>query len=59
MYHKLPDGQRLYYEYYEHQAGLPTLVFLNGLSQSTVIWLPFVPFFKESCNVLLVDLIFQ
>jgi len=60
MYHTLPDGRRLYYEFVATQkSGAPTLVFLNGLSQSTLVWKPFETAFLAHFNVLLLDNLFQ
>ncbi|WP_027001363.1 alpha/beta fold hydrolase [Hugenholtzia roseola] len=59
MKHTLPDGLSLYYEFWEKEPQIPTLVFLNGLSQSTAAWTPFAKMFGKEFNILLVDLIFQ
>ena len=59
MNYQLPDGALLYYEYYQQHTHYPNLVFLNGLSQSTLVWKPFVEAFKHTHNVLLLDLVFQ
>jgi 3-oxoadipate enol-lactonase len=59
MKHKLPDGLSLYYEFSPKDSKVPTLLFLNGLSQSTAVWTPFAKMFGKEFNILLVDLIFQ
>ncbi|MCC5943466.1 MAG: alpha/beta fold hydrolase [Bernardetiaceae bacterium] len=55
----LPDGLNMYYEYKQSDLQKKTLVFLNGLSQSTLVWHPMSTFFAQHYNVLLIDQIFQ
>ena len=59
MKHTLSDGLNLYYEYYQKSPQSKTVVFLNGLSQSTLSWFPFVNALKSDYNILLIDNIFQ
>lgn len=60
MKHRLPDGLEMYYEYYPlPNTDKPTLVFLNGLTQSTIAWAFFLNTFKLTHPILLLDLIFQ
>lgn len=59
MLHKLPDGIDLYYEIQGKVDSGTTLVFLNGLSQSTLSWAGIAPAFYENHRVVLLDLIFQ
>jgi len=55
----LPDGNQLYYEYIATHPNGKTIVFLNGLSQSTLAWAAVAPVIAKEMNVLLVDLVFQ
>jgi 3-oxoadipate enol-lactonase len=59
MIHKLADGQEMYYEVQGKTDSGTTLVFLNGLSQSTASWLGIAPAFYAECRVVLLDFIFQ
>ena len=56
---KLPDGLSIYYEHYFIDESKHTLVFLNGLSQSTLSWFPIVQVLKNQFNIVLIDSIFQ
>ena len=44
---KTIDGLNLYYEIQGNLESQETLVFLNGLTQSTVAWFFMLPYFKE------------
>jgi len=55
----LDDRNQLYYEYDATFPNRRTVVFLNGLSQSTLAWAAVAPVIGKEMNVLLVDLIFQ
>lgn len=59
MLHKLPDGIDLYYEIQGKTDSETTLVFLNGLSQSTLSWAGIAPAFYENHRVVLLDLVLQ
>ena len=59
MYHKLPDGIELYFEIQGNNEAEKTLVFLNGLSQSTQAWSAIAPGFFKEYKILLADLVFQ
>ena len=59
MLFKTSDNLDLYYEITGNIQSPKTLVFLNGLSQSTVAWFLMLPYFKEKFKVILVDFIFQ
>lgn len=59
MHHTLPDGSFLYYELHGNQDSPKSIVFLNGLSQSTIAWTAIIPSFAKDYQVLLIDLIFQ
>ncbi len=60
MKHRLSDGLEIYYEYYPlPDPQKPVLVFLNGLTQSTMSWAFFLNALKSTHNILLLDLVFQ
>lgn len=59
MNFKLPDGSFLYYEIQGNVQAETTLVFLNGLSQSTLSWAGIAPSFYKEHRVILLDLVFQ
>ncbi|WP_299462456.1 alpha/beta hydrolase [uncultured Microscilla sp.] len=59
MFHTLPDGSKMYYEVQGNLDADKTLVFLGGLSQSTIAWGGYLPKLKENYRIVLVDLIFQ
>lgn len=56
---KTIDDLNIYYEVQGNVSALETLVFLNGLTQSTVSWLFVLPYFKEKYKIILLDFIFQ
>lgn len=55
----LTDGNQIFYQYHFVSEDVPTLIFLNGLSQSTLSWGAVTPAFIGTNNVLLLDLVFQ
>jgi 3-oxoadipate enol-lactonase len=59
MIHVLPDKTKLYYEIQGKIDAEKTVVFLNGLSQSTLSWAGIAPAFYENYRVVLLDLVFQ
>jgi len=59
MFHKTHDGLNLYYEVQGTVSAPKTIVFLNGLSQSTIAWILTTPHFKENYRIILLDFIFQ
>lgn len=59
MFCKTTDNLNLYYEVQGNATASETLVFINGLTQSTVAWYFFLPFFKDKYKIVLLDLIFQ
>lgn len=59
MYCKTTDNLDLYYEVTGNVQSHRTLVFLNGLSQSTLAWSLTTPFFQDDYKIVLLDLIFQ
>jgi 3-oxoadipate enol-lactonase len=56
---KTTDQLDLYYELHGNTAASETLVFLNGLTQSTLAWIFVIPYFKSNYRILLLDFIFQ
>ncbi len=56
---KTTDNYNLYYEVQGNTASSETLVFLNGLTQSTLAWFFVLPFFKERYKIILLDFILQ
>jgi 3-oxoadipate enol-lactonase len=58
MFCKTEDGLDLYYEVHGKGSSAKTIVFLNGLSQSTIAWLLTLPAFKDY-KIVLLDFIFQ
>ena len=59
MIFKTSDHLNLYYEITGNTQSEKSIVFLNGLSQSTVAWILMVPYFKETYKIILLDFIFQ
>lgn len=55
----LKDGNRIFYQHHFLNEHGPTVVFLNGLSQSTQAWGAVTPHFIGKYNALLIDLVFQ
>jgi 3-oxoadipate enol-lactonase len=58
MYCKTHDGLKIYYEVHGDPGAGKTIMFLNGLSQSTVAWVLTTPYFN-GYRIVLMDLIFQ
>ncbi len=56
---KTKDGLDIYYEVQGNVNSTETIVFLNGLTQSTVAWFFCIPFFKDNYKIILLDFIFQ
>lgn len=59
MFCKTTDNLNIYFEVQGNENAKETLVFLNGLSQSTVSWILTTPYFKNEYRVVLIDFIFQ
>lgn len=59
MFCETSDGQKLYYEVQGNTSSDETIVFLNGLTQSTAAWMLTTPFFKNKYKIILLDFIFQ
>ena len=53
---KTIDDLNVYYEVQGNTSLEETLVFLNGLTQSTVSWLFVLPYFKEKYKIILIDI---
>jgi 3-oxoadipate enol-lactonase len=56
---KTRDDLNLFYELQGNTGAAETIVFLNGLTQSTISWGLVTPYFKEKYRIVLLDLIFQ
>jgi 3-oxoadipate enol-lactonase len=59
MFCKTTDNLNLYYETHGNPQSERTLVFLNGLSQSTLAWAFMTPSFVKDYKIILLDFIFQ
>ena len=59
MFCKTSDNLNLYYEVHGNADAKETIVFLNGLTQTTVAWFFMLPHFKTNYKIILLDLIFQ
>lgn len=59
MFCKTSDNLNLHYEVHGNVTASKTIVFLNGLSQSTLSWALITPFFKNDYKIILLDFIFQ
>lgn len=59
MKFQLPNNQELYYEIHGNAKAEITLLFLGGLSQSTLAWQAYLPSFSADYQIILLDLMFQ
>lgn len=59
MFCKTTDNLSVYFEEQGNASSKNTLVFLNGLSQSTQAWILTTPAFKTDYRIILIDFIFQ
>lgn len=59
MHFSLPDGNNLYYEVHGNTQAKTSLLFLGGLSQTTMAWQAYIPAFQSDYQMILVDLMFQ
>ncbi len=59
MFCKTSDNLSIYYEKQGNSASSETIVFLNGLTQSTLSWGLVTPYFGSNYNIILLDFIFQ
>jgi len=53
------DNLNLYYKTEGNLNSTETVVFLNGLTQSTDSWILVLPYFKKKYKIILIDFIFQ
>lgn len=59
MFYTTPDNLKLYYEVHGNATSGKHIIFLNGLSQSTIAWQLMLPAFVNDYQVILCDFIFQ
>lgn len=59
MFCKTTDNLNIYFEVQGNESAKETIVFLNGLSQSTISWILTTPYFKNDYRIVLMDFIFQ
>lgn len=59
MFCKTTDSLNIHFEVLGNSNSNHTLVFLNGLSQSTVSWALTTPYFEKDYKIVLIDFIFQ
>lgn len=53
------DNKKIYCEILNKQIGLPIVVLLNGLSQTTASWGFLTPLLKKKYTIVLIDFVFQ
>ncbi len=59
MFHTTADNRNLYYEVHGNLQSDRSVIFLNGLSQSTAAWYFMLPAFAKEYKIVLCDFIFQ
>lgn len=59
MFCKTTDNLSIYFEVQGNTSASQTLVFLNGLSQTTLSWILTTPTLKSDYQIVLMDFIFQ
>lgn len=59
MFCKTTDNLNIYFEVQGNEQAQDTIVFLNGLSQSTIAWALTTPAFRQDYKIVLMDFIFQ
>lgn len=59
MKFQLPNGLSMYYETHGKSNSSKTLIFIGGLSQSSISWKGFLPLLQNDYQIILLDLIFQ
>jgi len=59
MFCKTLDNKNIYFEITGNTESSDTIVFLNGLSQTTLAWSLVIPYFEKTHKILLIDFIFQ
>ena len=56
---KTTDNKNIYYEVRGNLSSTKTIIFLNGLSQTTIAWGLITPFFEKEYKILLMDFVLQ
>lgn len=59
MIHKTQDGYNLFYEETGKKDAAETIIFLNGLTQTTLSWGLFTPYFTQEYRIILLDNVLQ
>lgn len=59
MFCKTTDNLNIYFEVHGNEQAKDSIVFLNGLSQSTIAWALTTPAFRQDYKIVLMDFIFQ
>lgn len=59
MITKTTDDKNIFYEVKGNLTSTKTIIFLNGLSQTTVAWGLVTPYFEKEFKIILMDFIFQ
>jgi len=59
MFYKTADNQQLYYEIVGNKNSNKYIIFLNGISQTTLAWNTMIYAFEKEYQIILCDLIFQ
>ena len=50
------DKRGIYYKTNTFESGRPTLVFIHGLSASSIYWSEYIPVFQDKYNIIFLDL---
>ena len=56
---KTEDSKSIYFEVLGNHTSTKSIVFLNGLSQSTIAWAFMIPYFEKEYRIIVLDFIFQ
>lgn len=56
---KTSDSKNIYYEVKGNLQASESIIFLNGLSQTTDAWVFMIPFFEKEYKIVVLDFIFQ
>ena len=56
---KTEDSKSMYFEVLGNHTSTKSIVFLNGLSQSTIAWAFMIPYFEKEYRIIMLDFIFQ
>lgn len=59
MFTSSSDGKQIFFDVFGAKDASHTIIFLNGLTQSTDSWALFTPYFKQDYRVVLMDFVFQ